>query len=124
LLGAIFNRTLRHRFSSIFVGDRGNLTLQASTGRSHCHIALDAAGRRLLLVTTVAASRGARHASFADSPSPPGTGYRLSVATWRDGSRAYLDSRGLLHLTSSDSAIPELTLVLTEGTMAGWCSDR
>jgi hypothetical protein len=124
LLAGISNRILRHRFSSILVDDHGNLTLQACTGRSHCHIALDAAGRQLSLVTRPAAAVGGRYASFVDSPAPPGTGYRLSVATWRDGSRAYLDSRGLLHLRSSDSAVPELTLVLTEGTMAGWCADR
>jgi hypothetical protein len=47
----------------------------------------------------------------------------LSRATWNDGSRAWLDSRGLLHLVSSDPAISEMTFVLQEGTMAGWCSN-
>jgi hypothetical protein len=124
LLGTISNRTLRHRFATIYVDLGCNLTLQASSGRSHCHIAFDSVRRLLVLVTKPASAAGGRHVSFAESPSPPGAGYRLSVAAWRDGSRAYLDSRGLLHLKSADPAIPELTLVLTEGTMAGWCADR
>ena len=50
-------------------------------------------------------------------------GYRLSIAEFGDGSRAWLDSRGLLHLASSDTAVPECTLVLTDGPLAGWLSD-
>ena len=49
--------------------------------------------------------------------------YTLGVATWPDGSRAFLDSRGLLHLKSSDPSIPEATIVLHEGVTSGWCSD-
>jgi hypothetical protein len=60
---------------------------------------------------------------FEDVPSPPGTGYRLSVARWKDGSAAFLDSRGLLHLKSSDFAIPEATLILGEHSISGWCAD-
>jgi hypothetical protein len=124
LLGAIANRTLRHRFATIFVDRAGNLTLQASSGRSHCHIAYDSVRRRIVLVTQAPTESRGRYVTFVESPSPPGTGYRLSVAIWRDGSRAYLDSRGLLHLKSADATIPELTLVLQEGTVAGWCADR
>ena len=40
-----------------------------------------------------------------------------------DGSRAVLDSRGMLHLRSSQAAIPELTLVLCTVALAGWCAD-
>jgi len=39
------------------------------------------------------------------------------------GSRAWLDSRGLLHLKSSDRAIPEVTLVLRDGALAGWTAE-
>ncbi len=61
--------------------------------------------------------------AFGQSFSPPGVHYRLRLATWSDGSRAWTDSRGLLHLKSSDPAIPELTFVLHEADMAGWASD-
>ncbi len=53
----------------------------------------------------------------------PGVGCQMKVAVWPDGSRVYLDSRGLLHLRSSDSTIPEATLVLVEGEIAGWSAD-
>jgi hypothetical protein len=62
-------------------------------------------------------------AEFQDAESPAGRGYKLRMATWNDGSRAVLDSRGMLHLKSSDPAIPEFTLVLCEGPLAGWCAD-
>jgi hypothetical protein len=44
-------------------------------------------------------------------------------APWVAGSRAYLDSRGLLHLKSSHAGIPELTLVLSDGVLGGWCAN-
>jgi hypothetical protein len=50
-------------------------------------------------------------------------GYTLAVADLPAGGRAWLDSRGLLHLASGDPSLPECSLVLTEGPMAGWLSD-
>jgi hypothetical protein len=43
---------------------------------------------------------------------------------WEDGSKAYVDNRGLLHLISSDPALPQITvlLVLNRQT-ACWASD-
>lgn len=49
--------------------------------------------------------------------------YQLSEAVFADGSRVILDSRGLLHCRSSDASIPEFTLVLSEGLVAGWCAN-
>jgi len=52
-----------------------------------------------------------------------GLGYHLSKVEFRDGSQVWIDSRGLMHLRSSDTSIPEVTLVLVnEGTTAGWSS--
>ncbi len=43
---------------------------------------------------------------------------------WDDGSEAVIDSRGLLHLRSSDPEIPEMTIVLALGkTTACWAAD-
>lgn len=44
---------------------------------------------------------------------------------WADGSLAIVDSRGLLHLISSDKTIPEITIVLIESRLptAAWASD-
>ena len=60
---------------------------------------------------------------FEPVPAPPGIGFQLSCATWDDGSQAFLDSRGLLHLRSSDRSLSEISIVLTDGSLAGWCSD-
>ncbi|MEZ6057551.1 MAG: hypothetical protein R3C01_12690 [Planctomycetaceae bacterium] len=59
---------------------------------------------------------------FQDIPSPAGVGCSLQEVTWSDGSRAVLDSRGMLHLRSSDPQIPELSLVLFENSVAAWSS--
>ena len=48
----------------------------------------------------------------------------LREAEWAEGSRAFLDSRGMLHLQSRDTSIPEVTFVLTESlSMPAWSSD-
>src|SRR5208282_4960525 len=62
-------------------------------------------------------------ATFNPLPARPGVGYSLHLARWSDGSLAWLDSRGMLHLRSSDRSIPEVTLVLRDGALAGWTSE-
>jgi hypothetical protein len=48
----------------------------------------------------------------------------LMIAEWPDGSCAFLDSRGLLHLQSSDRSIPEVTIALAESnSLPVWASD-
>ena len=50
--------------------------------------------------------------------------YSLRVAKTRDGSRIYVDSRGMLHLRSANLSIPELSfVVLDDGQLACWSSD-
>lgn len=61
---------------------------------------------------------------FEQLHGPPGASFVLRVARWADGSRAYLDSRGLLHLKSGDRALPEVSLVLGDQRPASaWSSD-
>ena len=111
--------TLRNRFSHIGY-DGETLALVAGKG-VYCRITWDDARREVQLesVRTAPFSAPIPFSTEVDVP----TGYRLRCATWNDGSRAYLDSRGLLHLVSADKAIPEMTFVLYEGAMAGWCAD-
>lgn len=98
---------------------------------------MTAKGRRLCLAPRATAPRGIilRDATaddepwqdsenFSEIPSPSEIGFRLRQVTWTDGSRAVLDSRGLLHLQSSDPDIPELSLILNEANVSGWCSDH
>lgn len=50
--------------------------------------------------------------------------YQLRVSRSNDGSRIYVDARGMLHLRSSNIAIPELSFViLDDGELACWSSD-
>jgi hypothetical protein len=50
-------------------------------------------------------------------------GCTLSTAIYSNGSKIFLDSRGLLHFKSSDRNLPEVSLVLADGEVAGWTSD-
>ena len=51
---------------------------------------------------------------------PRGVRFELWAARWKDGSRMFLDSRGMLHLKSSDRSIPEVSLVVAGDRLAGW----
>lgn len=49
---------------------------------------------------------------------------KLITRQWKDGSEAIIDTRGLLHLKSSDPTMPEITIVLVTGRCtACWASD-
>ena len=61
--------------------------------------------------------------TFQPHETPSDTRLRLQSANFPDGSRVFLDARGLLHLQSSDNNIPEVTFVLTDSELAGWSSD-
>jgi hypothetical protein len=60
---------------------------------------------------------------FSPVPIPPNLGCTLHLAEWPNGSKAFLDSRGLLHLKSHDPSLAEVSLVLSDGEVAGWTSD-
>ncbi|MFO1513668.1 MAG: hypothetical protein U1F83_12245 [Verrucomicrobiota bacterium] len=57
------------------------------------------------------------------TPKPTGRGCSLQTADWPCGSKVFLDSRGLLHFKSHDPAVPEISLVLSDGEVAGWTAD-
>jgi hypothetical protein len=50
-------------------------------------------------------------------------GCTLRVAELTNGSKVFLDSRGLLHFKSSNPDVPEVSVVLADGEVAGWASD-
>ncbi|MFN0051041.1 MAG: hypothetical protein ACKV0T_02560 [Planctomycetales bacterium] len=121
LLAQIRNRTLRNRFHAIGT-DGGRLVLIASRQGEPYRIESDC-DRRQLVLQQCPRGTGTNMRQFTNVDGPAGTHYTLREATWSDGSAVFLDSRGLLHLKSSDPTIPELTLVLTDGALAGWCAD-
>jgi len=50
----------------------------------------------------------------------------LRLAEWLDGSRAYLDDRGILHLQSKRTEILEVSMMIpvTDGPFSAWSSDE
>jgi hypothetical protein len=50
-------------------------------------------------------------------------GFKLRVASWNDGVKAWLDSRAILHLKGSSTSVPEVSILLVEGNTAAWSSD-
>jgi hypothetical protein len=62
--------------------------------------------------------------AFGESKPHPAAGSNLSPVEWPSGSKAWLDSRGMLHLQSADRTIPEVTIILAESTsLPAWSSD-
>jgi hypothetical protein len=49
--------------------------------------------------------------------------FKMHVATWDDGSKVFLDSRGLLHLKSSDPNVAECSIALSNIAPAAWSSE-
>jgi hypothetical protein len=114
--------SLPYRFHQIGIDRDGRLALVGRRGRA-VHFSHN---ERETLAELVPAPGGdlRQVRSFVPAEGPPDVGYQLRVACWADGSRAWLDSRGLLHLKSSDRNLPELTLVLVHsGEQAAWSSD-
>lgn len=115
--------SVRNNFTYIFVDDRGVLTL---TSKKNRQLAIDydpATDRIRLRPNEGAPPRGPR-LTFKQVEVAANVGYTLTVATWDDGSQAFLDSRGLLHLKSADEhEVPECTIVLVDGELSGWCAD-
>jgi hypothetical protein len=69
--------------------------------------------------------------AFVAQSTPRRLGCQLKFARWPDGSCAWLDDRGLLHLRSIDRSLPEISLALCQQIpMAAWtsaghrCGDR
>jgi hypothetical protein len=113
-------RTLRHKFSGICVTRNRELAL-VRRKRAVWPMVLDRSGKNLRLAKTPEFVPS-RYLQFQDDVHNT-RGYPLQRCKFPDGSLAWLDGRGLLHLRSSDRALPEATIVLGEHLLAGWLSD-
>ncbi len=111
-------RPLRSKISTVGFNANGNIVLVGRGGRQ---FELHYDGQRHMLLGEVECQLELVR-QFQRTPLPAHLGYSLTVATWEDGSRAYYDTRGLLHLKSSDRQVPEVTIVLNDGQLSGWCS--
>ncbi len=114
--------SLRNRFVDIGIDQAGVLTL---TSRKQVRLAIDydSTQRQIRLRPNQLPQEHTKRSTFKQVDMPSEVGFQLTVATWGDGSQAFLDSRGLLHLKSSDVSIPEVSIVLNDGVLSGWCSD-
>ncbi len=115
-------QVVRSRFWKIFVDPQGRLGLISRHGTSSV-ISLSAGGQLVMDSRKAEIPDKRAMVPFDPTPVPRGVGYRLKLAHWKDGSLAWLDSRGMLHLNSSDRSIPEATIVLRDGNLAGWTSE-
>jgi hypothetical protein len=114
--------TLRNRFISIFRDDGGALVLWSRSGRALA-IVHDQHRASIVLEDRGSAWVPRERVPYLNFVPDGSSDHRLRVATWPDGSRALLDRRGLLHLQSADRSIPEVSIVLKDGMLAGWCAD-
>ncbi|HEX5105350.1 MAG TPA: hypothetical protein VFV87_16140, partial [Pirellulaceae bacterium] len=113
-------RVVRSRFSAIGVGRDRQLVLVSR--RNHLWpILLDVGNRTIRFPKDPHTSLLLDKLEF--EPIDSERGFELHVVEWPDGSRAWLDGRGMLHLDSSNPQIPQCSLILTDGPLAGWLSD-
>lgn len=113
-------RGIRCHFQAIGVDERKRLAIVAADGA----IPLET-DKKILRLSRNSVSRNSLSLvqSFAPLPAHSPLATRLTRAAWADGSVAWLDNRGLLHLRSSDSLLPEISIVLCPESTAGWRSD-
>jgi hypothetical protein len=117
--------TARHHFAGVFRAESGE-TLALRTPQGFTAIDTNSKGDLYLrdvkeLRPDLPAARIYR--PFERAAPPEGARFNMRLATWGDGSRAYLDTRGMLHLVSSDRRLPQLTLTLSTAPIAGWSSN-
>lgn len=120
-LRRISSHPLKHRFQ--FVGTDGRRLLLKSDDDEWYQIAFNVLNDGLLMTRTRNVLPTLQSYRLTDNSQGVATGYTLQQATWPGGGKAWLDSRGMLHLKSSDRTLPEITLVLYDGLIAGWTSN-
>jgi hypothetical protein len=123
-LSSIDHRTPHYRFRSIGT-DGQSIVLKNSSGKIY-QIFLHGSGsqRGVALVSKSREATGIPFMrEFHDDEHQLLSGLVLQKARWPTGGAVWLDSRGLLHLRSSNPAHSEVTLVLRDGWLAGWTSD-
>ncbi|HJT32611.1 MAG TPA: hypothetical protein VJ783_11255 [Pirellulales bacterium] len=122
----IHPQNVRHRFHTIGVDPEGCLTLVGRRGEVRLWRTDSTSFSSPVRVEWVGGlNQPLRYACwFHRLRGSPGERLKVRVAQWPDGSRAYLDARGLLHLKSGDRALPELSLVIGHpGRVSAWSSD-
>lgn len=105
---------------SVFLNGNGNLALD------HRQIVIGNNKNLSIVANTNGTLRTvhSRHIETVSLDALTNSYVKFSKFAWTDGSDAWIDSRGFIHLRSSDKNIPEITIVLIVGReTAGWTSD-
>ena len=111
---------LRRRFLSVGADAQGRLVLESRRGAAW-PVFLGPDGQ--LRLGPEDSTRQVTRAPLVEHPGPSGVSYPVRVASFRDGSRVFVDGRGLVHLKSPRLPV-ELALVIPdEGPLAAWASD-
>jgi MoxR-vWA-beta-propeller ternary system domain bpX1/MoxR-vWA-beta-propeller ternary system domain bpX0 len=117
-------RQLQSRITAIYAAPGQPLRLRNAKGR-WLEIYLDHHGLKLVEAAKPFTRYEAGMRLFTDLVTPASLGCKLKRVSWPDGSVAWLDDRGLLHLRSKNPDVAELTLTLGVGqTLAVWTSNR
>lgn len=85
-------------------------------------LGLDENGKLRISKLPIPSNISAEH-KFSEERQKTKYGCTLRVTELANGSRVFLDSRGLLHFKSSNPDVPEVSVVLADGEVAAWSSD-
>jgi hypothetical protein len=115
---------LRTRFDAIAVDQLGTIRLRGGRKSEQLGIVFSESQNAVVLQRTDAVVAEERWRPFRPmDPASPDQRW-LSVASWPQGSEAFIDHRGMLHLRSSYGFFPEISLVLANNSpMAAWTSN-
>lgn len=114
--------TVRSRFTHVGLSKTGAVMLRASKGY-YVEIVFGPEGK--FRFVRQENDSGVTHLlPFREWKGGPEMNVSMRYAEWPDGSRAFLDECGLLHLQSSNPRTPEVSFVLAESTsLPVWASD-
>ena len=118
-----YARSSRSKFTHIAAHPSGRVWLR-SKREYWVAICLHEGSHTLALDRQPPDARPPNPVAFRPPEKIEGHGCWLSHAEPGGGSRAWLDSRGMLHLQAADLFLPEITIVLAESaTLPAWASD-
>jgi hypothetical protein len=115
-----------HRISHIGVNEAGELLVDGYALRLK-HQSLPEAHQLQFLTRNPSDDQPLARAKATTVDIAPAEASHASLVrrfTWPDGSEAVVDTRGLLHLRSADTSVPELSVLLVIGQpTAAWAAD-
>lgn len=112
--------SIMYKVKEMYIGSNGKIVI------GNYHLTLGGNSNYIRINENVHKDQGSHYSTVVatDTHLLKNKNIKFTIRKWEDGSEAIIDSRGFLHLKSSDSAIPEITIVLVTGTLSAcWASD-